>query len=79
MEHEAHVRLVDAHAERDCRDDHDTVLLQECVLVARAHGAFHAGVIRKRINTALVQERGELLGLAARCAIDDAASAAAAS
>ena len=45
--HEAHVRLVDAHPERDGRHDHHAVLLQEGILVARARGRLHACVVRQ--------------------------------
>ena len=73
---EAHVGLVDAHAERDGRDHHHAVLLQERVLVARAVGRLHAGVIGERVDALAAQERRELLGRLARAAIDDAAVAA---
>ena len=42
MRHEAHVRLVDAHAERDGGDDHDAVLVDEAILVSGAQ-AWHRG------------------------------------
>ena len=50
MRHEAHVRLVDAHAERDGGDDHDAVLVDEAVLVAGAHVRVEPGVIGQRGN-----------------------------
>ena len=48
MRDEAHVGLVDAHAERDGGDDHDAVLVDEAVLVAGAHAGVEAGVIGQR-------------------------------
>ncbi len=45
---EAHVRLVDAHAEGDGGDDDDAVLAQEALLVARAGLGRQAGVVGQR-------------------------------
>ena len=45
VEHEADIRLVDAHAEGHGGDHDNAVLLQEGVLVARAIGLVHAGVV----------------------------------
>ena len=46
---EAHVGLVDAHAEGDGRDHHDAVLAQEAVLVLRARvRGVQAGVVGQR-------------------------------
>ena len=75
VQHEAHVRLVDAHAESDSRDHDDTVLLQENILVTRARLRLHAGVIGQRLDAGLAQIFGQFLGLAPRRAIDDAALA----
>ena len=72
---EAHVGLVDAHAEGDGRDHHDAVLLQEGVLVAAARALVHAGVIGERAHAAPAEVLGEGLGAQARGAIDDAAFA----
>ena len=47
---EAHVGLVDAHAEGDRRDHHDAVLAQEAVLVALAHAGVEAGVVGQRAD-----------------------------
>ena len=46
----AHVRLVDAHAEGDGRDDDHAVLAQETVLVAIARLLIEPGVIGERID-----------------------------
>ena len=73
VKYEAHIRLVDAHAERDGRDHDDAVLLQKNILIARARRLLHAGMIGQRLDAALAQEFGELLGFAPRGAIDDAA------
>ena len=53
VEHETDVRFVDAHAECDRRDRDDAVLLQEGILIARAVGLLHAGVIGKRLDSVL--------------------------
>ena len=47
---EAHVGLVDAHAEGDGRDHHDAVLAQEAVLVALPHVGVQAGVVGQRVD-----------------------------
>ena len=47
---EAHVGLVDAHAEGDGGHHHDAVLAQEAVLVAAAHGGVQPGVVRQRAS-----------------------------
>jgi hypothetical protein len=75
MQHKAHVRLVDTHAEGDGRDHDDAVLLQENILVTRTRLGLHAGVIGQRLDAVLPQEIRQLLGLAPRRAIDDAALA----
>ena len=75
MADEAHVGLVDAHAEGDGRDHHDAVLLQESVLVAAARALVHAGVVGERAHAAPAEVLGEGLGAQARGAIDDAAFA----
>ena len=43
MRHEAHVRLVNAHAERDSGDDHDAVLVDEAILSATQRQRIAAG------------------------------------
>ncbi len=70
---EAHVGLVDPHAERDRRHHDDAVLLQECILVARAVSALHAGVIGQCLDAFIAQEFRKLLRQPARGAINDAA------
>ena len=50
MRHEAHVGLVDAHAERDGGDDHDAILVDEPILVAGALTAIEA---RSRVFSGL--------------------------
>ena len=73
VEHEADIRLVDAHAEGDGGNHDNAVLLQEGVLVARAGGLLHAGVIGERLDAVLTQVFGQFVGLAPRGAIDNAA------
>ncbi len=72
MRHEAHVRLVDAHAERDGGNDDDAVLVDEAILVAGAQACIEARVIRQRSYTGLGQGISGVLDLGARQAIDDA-------
>ena len=72
MGDEAHVGLVDAHAERDGRDHDDAVFAQEPRLVARARRGVEPRVVRQRLD-ALGDERvGGLLDRRARQAVDDA-------
>jgi len=46
----AHVRFVDAHAERDCCRDYARIVAQKCFLIARPIFRFHSGVIRQRLD-----------------------------
>ena len=67
VEDEAHVRLVDAHAEGDRRADDDAVVLQKLVLVSRPHLMIEAGVIGQRAPPLARKFLGQFLGaLAAR-------------
>ena len=76
MADEAHVRLIDTHAEGDGGDHHHAIFLQEGVLVTRARAGVQPGVIGQRLEAVLAQELAECLRLLARAAIDDAALAA---
>ncbi len=70
--HEAHVGLVDAHAEGDRGHDHDPVLAQEAGLVRGARGGVHARVVAHRVDALLHQEGRGLLHGGPREAVDDA-------
>ena len=72
MRHEAHIGLVDAHAERDRGDDHDTVFIDEAILIAGANAGVKAGVIGQRLHAGLGQCGGGVFDLGARQAVDDA-------
>ena len=48
VDDEAHVGLVDAHAEGDGRDHHHTVLAEEDILVVAAHRLVEAGMVGQR-------------------------------
>ena len=72
MEHEAHVGLVDAHAERDGRDHDHAWLGHEAVLVKIAVRLLHAGVVGQGVEAGIDQGLGGLLGLLARETVDDA-------
>ena len=61
MRDEAHVGLVDAHAERDRRDDDHALFAQETLLVALAHLRIEAGVIRQRHAALAAEPRRGLL------------------
>ena len=76
MGDEAHVRLVDPHAERDGGDDDHRVLAHERDLVAPALLRAHARVVGERVVAPLPQPPRRLLDLAAREAVDDARVAA---
>ena len=69
---EAHVGLVDAHAEGDGRDHDDAVFAQEAILVALAHVGVEAGVVRQGGDALLDQPGRGLVDLLARLAVDDA-------
>ena len=74
---EAHVGLVDAHAEGDRGHHHERAAAvlaaaQEGSLVAGAQRGLHAGVIRQRGHAVLVQEGRHLLDRIAGQAVDDA-------
>ncbi len=71
MRHEAHVRLVDAHAEGDRGHHHDPVLPQEPRLVRRARPGVHARVVRHGVDALLHQEGRGLLHGGPREAVDD--------
>ena len=72
MGDEAHVGLVDAHAEGDGGDDHDALLLEEALLVLRALGGLETGVIGQCGKPPRAEPRRRLLNRAAGAAIDDA-------
>jgi len=76
MRHEAHVRLVDAHAEGDGRAHDDAVLAQEAALVVGTHFRRQAGVVGQGIEALVAEEFGGFLDLAPRHAVDDAGLAA---
>ena len=59
MGDEAHVGLVDAHAEGDGRHHHHAVLLQEDVLVLGAVLLMHAGMVGHGAIARLAQGIGE--------------------
>jgi hypothetical protein len=68
----AHVRLVDAHAERVRRHHHADVVAQEAPLDRRAAVAVEPGVVRQRLLAQLARELGrQLLRSRARARVDD--------
>ena len=69
---EAHVRLVDAHAEGDGGHHHHAVLAQEAVLVALPHLGVQARVVGQGVDALLAQGLRDLLDPLARLAVDDA-------
>jgi hypothetical protein len=69
---EAHVRLVDAHAEGDGGDDDDALALDEARLPGAALVRGVAGVVGDGIEALRAQELGRLVHLAPRQAVDDA-------
>ena len=72
MGDETHVRLVDAHAEGDGRDDDNAVFAEESVLVAPAGTRVEPGVVRKRIHADPAQPLGRIVDLAPGQAVHDA-------
>ena len=71
MGDEAHVRLVDPHPECDRGDDHDSVLVDEAILVARARIGVETRVIGQGLDPGLGERGRGILDLGARQAIDD--------
>ena len=72
MRHEAHVRLVDSHAERDRRADHHVLARHEIGLVLRPHRGIESGVIGARRPPRPAERLGQFLGRRAGRRIDDA-------
>ena len=73
---EPHVRLVDAHAERDRRDHHDAVVAEEPRLVRRADPGVEARVVRHGVDPVLGEPGRGLLDAVPRQRVDDARVAA---
>jgi hypothetical protein len=74
---EAHVGLVDAHAEGDGGDHDQPFLVEEAVLVGGAGFGCQPGVIGQRREALLAEEGGGFVDLLARQAVDDAGVATA--
>ena len=72
MRDEAHVGLVDAHAEGDRRHHDQSRLAQEAPLVRGARRRIHAGVVRQRRHVVRDQELRDLVDRVARQRVDDA-------
>ena len=72
VNHEAHVGLVDAHAEGDGGHNHVALLVQERVLVVDAHLLVEAGVVGAGAHVVHAQQLGNFLHLLAAQAINDA-------
>ena len=72
VRHEAHIRLVDAHAEGDGGHDDHAVLALEGSLHVAAFGSLQAGMVGTGMKALLLQEGRHLLGAVARRAVDDA-------
>ena len=71
VDHEAHVALVDPHAERDRRDDHVALIAGERVLVPRPLLVAEPRVIRQRTDAFAREPGRELLDAFARDAVHD--------
>ena len=72
MRDEAHIGLVDAHAEGDRRHHHDAVFAQKTVLVPLAQRRIQAGVIGQRLDALGFEPGCGFLNLLAALAVDDA-------
>ena len=69
---EAHVRLVDAHAEGDGGHHHDGIVADEAAEMFAAGLVLLVRVVRQRVDARVHQERGGLVHGLAREAVDDA-------
>ena len=69
---EAHIRLVDAHAEGDGGDHHHAVLFEETILVVRPHRLVETGVVGQGIEAVVAQPRGRFFDLGPCHTVDDA-------
>ena len=76
VDDEAHIRFVDAHAERNRRAHHAGFIAQKGFLVFSARGRVHPGVIRQRFDPILRKFPRHVLGRLACETIDDARFAA---
>ena len=72
---EAHVRLVDAHAEGNGRHHHDGIVADEAAEMFAASLVFLVRVIGQRVDTGVLQEGGGLVHGLARETVDDAGMA----
>jgi hypothetical protein len=72
MGDEAHIRLVDAHAERDGRDHDQALFALKSRLVLAPRRVVHAGVIGQGVDALGAEPRRGLVDLAPRQAVDDA-------
>ena len=72
MQHEAHVGLVDAHAERRRGDDDVDVARHEALLHVGAVGRLHPRVVGRRLHAVLGHRLGVRLGALAGGRVDDA-------
>ena len=72
VEDEAHVGLVDAHAERGRRDDDVDPAVHEALLGGLALGCLHPGVVRDSVDARAAKRHGQRLGALARRGVDDA-------
>jgi hypothetical protein len=75
VDDEAHVALVDAHAEGHGGDDDVALVAGEGVLVAVPHLVGEPGVVGQRAHAVFAEPGGERVHRAAREAVDDAALA----
>ena len=62
MRDEAHVRLVDAHAESDGRYGDDAVILQKAILISIARLLIKSGVIGERVMSLRAEIFRQILG-----------------
>ncbi len=73
VDDEPHVRLVDAHAERDCRANHLHLVAQELLLIQAAVIGLHARVIWRRLHAIFPQPLRHALRALSTLTINDAA------
>ena len=63
MYHKSHVRFVNTHTKCYCGNNDIHLLIQECILIGRARGSIHSGMVRQRFYIVHNKHFGKFLHL----------------